>query len=53
MAQLTMIQAITQALDSALEKDPKTMVFGEDVGKNGGVFRATTVFRQNTERSCH
>lgn len=42
MAQLTMIQAITQALDSALEKDPKTMVFGEDVGKNGGVFRATT-----------
>lgn len=41
MAQLTMIQAITDALDIALERDENTLIFGEDVGKNGGVFRAT------------
>ncbi|HZJ85520.1 MAG TPA: alpha-ketoacid dehydrogenase subunit beta [Erysipelotrichaceae bacterium] len=41
MAKLTMIQAITNALDNALEKDNNTLIFGEDVGKNGGVFRAT------------
>ena len=39
MAQKTMIQAITDALDVELANDPKTLVFGEDVGKNGGVFR--------------
>jgi pyruvate dehydrogenase E1 component beta subunit len=41
MAQMTMIQAITDALRVELGKDPKTLVFGEDVGVNGGVFRAT------------
>lgn len=41
MAQLTMIQAITQALATELRNDDRTLVFGEDVGKNGGVFRAT------------
>lgn len=41
MAQLTMVQAITDALALALEKDKETLIFGEDVGKNGGVFRAT------------
>jgi pyruvate dehydrogenase E1 component beta subunit len=41
MAQLTMIQAITNALDNALENDENTLIFGEDVGLNGGVFRAT------------
>lgn len=41
MAQMTMIQAITNALDLELTKDDRTLVFGEDVGKNGGVFRAT------------
>ncbi|EGL83318.1 Transketolase central region [Caldalkalibacillus thermarum TA2.A1] len=41
MAQLTMIQAINQALAQALDQDPAVIVFGEDVGKNGGVFRAT------------
>lgn len=41
MAELTMIQAITNALDNALERDENTLIFGEDVGKNGGVFRAT------------
>ncbi|MGR3741929.1 alpha-ketoacid dehydrogenase subunit beta [Companilactobacillus sp. DQM5] len=41
MAKMTYIQAITNALDIKLEEDPKTMIFGEDVGKNGGVFRTT------------
>src|SRR5690606_13982308 len=37
----TMIQAITDALRIELERDENVLVFGEDVGKNGGVFRAT------------
>lgn len=41
MAQMTMIQAITDALRTELRNDPNTLVFGEDVGVNGGVFRAT------------
>ncbi|MDT2756701.1 alpha-ketoacid dehydrogenase subunit beta [Enterococcus asini] len=41
MAQKTMIQAITDALALEMEKDQDVLVFGEDVGKNGGVFRAT------------
>ncbi|GGJ13799.1 2-oxoisovalerate dehydrogenase subunit beta [Alicyclobacillus cellulosilyticus] len=41
MAQMTMIQAINHALDLELARDDKVLVFGEDVGKNGGVFRAT------------
>ena len=41
MAVKTYIAAITEALDLALEKDENTLIFGEDVGKNGGVFRAT------------
>ena len=36
-----MIQAINQALGIAMERDERVMVLGEDVGKNGGVFRAT------------
>jgi pyruvate dehydrogenase E1 component beta subunit len=41
MAQMTMIQAITDAMRVELERDPSVLVFGEDVGHNGGVFRAT------------
>ncbi len=41
MANKTMIKAITDALDQELARDEKVLVFGEDVGKNGGVFRAT------------
>ena len=36
-----MIEAITDALSVAMKKDEDILVFGEDVGKNGGVFRAT------------
>lgn len=41
MAKLTMVKAITDAMDEELARDDKVLVFGEDVGKNGGVFRAT------------
>ena len=41
MAQMTMIQAITDALAVELKRDENVLIFGEDVGKNGGVFRAT------------
>lgn len=38
---MTMIEAITNALANELRTNDRTLVFGEDVGKNGGVFRAT------------
>lgn len=41
MAAITLIEAITRALDYELGQDKDVIVFGEDVGKNGGVFRAT------------
>ncbi len=41
MAEMTMIQAITDALRTELKNDEDVLVFGEDVGQNGGVFRAT------------
>jgi len=36
-----MVQAVNQALDLALERDPRVVLFGEDVGAMGGVFRAS------------
>ena len=41
MNELNLVEAITQALAYELEHDENVLVFGEDVGKNGGVFRAT------------
>jgi len=41
MADITLIEAVTQALAYELEADKNVVIFGEDVGKNGGVFRAT------------
>jgi 2-oxoisovalerate dehydrogenase E1 component beta subunit len=38
---ITMAQAINQALHDAMEADDKVLVFGEDVGRLGGVFRVT------------
>ncbi len=36
-----MVQAINEALDLALSRDERVLVFGEDVGRLGGVFRVT------------
>ena len=41
MAQMTMIQALRSAMDVMLERNPDVVVFGEDVGYFGGVFRCT------------
>ena len=41
MARMNMIQAINSAMDIMLERDNNTVVFGEDVGYFGGVFRCT------------
>src|SRR5699024_2400531 len=41
MAQITLIEAVTQALAYEMEHDESVMILGEDVGVNGGVFRAT------------
>jgi 2-oxoisovalerate dehydrogenase E1 component beta subunit len=41
MATMNMIQALNSAMDVMLTRDPDVLVFGEDVGFFGGVFRAT------------
>ena len=41
MPAMNMIQAINSALDVKLGQDPDVLIFGEDVGYFGGVFRAT------------
>jgi pyruvate dehydrogenase E1 component beta subunit len=46
MPQMTMVKAINDALRVALARDPKVLLFGEDVGKNGGVFRVSEGLQQ-------
>jgi 2-oxoisovalerate dehydrogenase E1 component beta subunit len=41
MAKMNMIAALNSALDLQLERDPNIVIFGEDVGYFGGVFRVT------------
>ena len=41
VADITLVEAVTQALAYELANDDSVVIFGEDVGKNGGVFRAT------------
>lgn len=41
MTNITLVEAVTQALAYELAHDENIIVFGEDVGQNGGVFRAT------------
>src|SRR3990167_6389003 len=41
MPDITLVEAVTQALAYELAHDENVVIFGEDVGKNGGVFRAT------------
>jgi len=38
---LNLVQAVNEALDIAMARDKTVMILGEDVGRNGGVFRAT------------
>lgn len=41
MPMMTMVQALNDALALELAQDPEVVVFGQDVGQNGGVFRVT------------
>lgn len=41
MSSITLVEAVNLALARALEHDPRVVVLGEDIGINGGVFRAT------------
>ena len=41
MAEVTLVEAVNLALARAMQEDPNVIVLGEDVGINGGVFRAT------------
>src|SRR2546422_8527443 len=45
MAELTLVEAINDGFHVELERDPDVMVMGEDVGRAGGVFRATAGLR--------
>ena len=42
MTQRNIVEAINNALDEEMQRDPRVMVIGLDVGKLGGVFRATS-----------
>jgi pyruvate dehydrogenase E1 component beta subunit len=46
MAQLNLVEAINRALREELERDPSVLLLGEDVGKEGGVFRVTEGLQQ-------
>ena len=41
MSEVNLVEAIRMALAQAMEEDPNVLVLGEDVGRDGGVFRAT------------
>ena len=41
MAVINIVQAVNQALREEMRRDDRMIILGEDVGKDGGVFRAT------------
>jgi 2-oxoisovalerate dehydrogenase E1 component beta subunit len=50
MPRVTLVEGINLALARALEDDPDVVVLGEDVGVNGGVFRATVGLQERFGR---
>jgi pyruvate/2-oxoglutarate/acetoin dehydrogenase E1 component len=46
MTELTLVEAINDCLHHELASDPNVLVMGEDVGRVGGVFRATAGLRE-------
>ena len=46
MPELTLVEAINLALARAMDEDANVVVLGEDVGVNGGVFRAPARLQQ-------
>ncbi len=41
MAEITLVEAVNLALARAMSEDKDVLMLGEDIGVNGGVFRAT------------
>ena len=41
MTELTMARALNEGLRAAMESDPRVILFGQDIGRLGGVFRVT------------
>lgn len=50
MAEITLVEAVNLALAHEMAADENVVVFGEDVGINGGVFRATVGLQQRFGR---
>lgn len=50
MAKMNLLQAVNSALDIAMAKDRRVVCFGEDIGKFGGVFRATSNLQEKYGR---
>lgn len=46
MAELNLVEAVNRALAWEMEHDPAVVLLGEDIGVNGGVFRATVGLQQ-------
>src|SRR5690606_3922551 len=51
MPRMTMIEAIRSAMDVSMARDDNVVVFGEDVGYFGGVFRCTAGLQQKYGKS--
>jgi 2-oxoisovalerate dehydrogenase E1 component beta subunit len=47
MTKLTLSRALNEGLRKAMERDPKVLIMGEDVGKLGGVFRVTDALQKD------
>jgi len=50
MAERFLVEAVNDALHTEMERDPAVLVMGEDVGKLGGVFRATVGLQERFGR---
>ena len=50
MAKVTLVDAINMALASEMARDIDVVLIGEDIGANGGVFRATAGLQQRFGR---
>ena len=38
---ITLLQAVTEALQEEMARDPRVVLLGQDIGRKGGVFKAT------------
>ena len=47
-SELSMLEAINETLHSEMARDDRIVILGEDVGRNGGVFRATEGLIENS-----